>query len=174
MGAGMVRFHHDFDARRFILPDGIAEGYAWWLGREIDNPDAIVLIAEDDSTSEMAADASTREIAEAASTREIAEAASTREIAGYAYATIEDTDWSILLGPHAGFHDLWVEEKARRSGVGKMLVQAMIERFQERNIPQVVLMTAIQNEAAQKLAAELGFRQTMIEMTLELPAKDNR
>jgi ribosomal protein S18 acetylase RimI-like enzyme len=142
MGAGMVRLHYHFDNNRFLLPEGVEEGYGWWLGRETENPDAIVLVAEDDTS---------------------------RDILGFAYATIEETDWSVLLGPHAGFHDLWVEENARRLGVGKMLVDAAIEIFQARNIPQVVLMTAIQNEAAQKLAEELGFRPTMIEMTRELP-----
>jgi RimJ/RimL family protein N-acetyltransferase len=40
----------------------------------------------------------------------------------------------------------------------------------------VVLSTAVQNEPAQRLFANLGFRRTMIEMTRELddPASERR
>lgn len=146
----MVLIHHSFDPHRFIFPDNIAEGYAWWLGREIENPDAVVLVAEETH-------------------RDSDEA----EILGYTYGTIEDADWRLLLGPYAGFHDLWVEERARGKGIGKMLTEATMDRFAEMGARQVVLMTAVQNGAAQRLADSLGFRRTMIEMTRELtPATD--
>lgn len=141
MGAGMVRFHHAFDDARFILPEGIEDGYGWWLGRELENPDAVILVAEEEEGG---------------------------KIVGYTYGTVEDTNWSLLLGPHAGFHDLWVESDARGSGTGRRLVDATLKRLRAMGARQVVLMTAVQNEVAQRLATSLGFRKTMIEMTKEL------
>jgi ribosomal protein S18 acetylase RimI-like enzyme len=137
----MVRFHHDFDAKRFILPDEFEQGYAWWLGRELDNPNAVLLVAEDDAS---------------------------HELLGYTYGTLEETNWSSLLGPHGAFQDLWVDSHARGNGIGKRLVEETLLRFRERGARQVVLMTAVQNQVAQRLAHALGFRQTMIEMTKEL------
>jgi len=71
----------------------------------------------------------------------------------------------------AGFiHDVVVEESSRRLGVANLLVEAAIEWLRAHGAPRVILWTAEQNPAAQKLFSRLGFRRTMIEMTLELPA----
>jgi hypothetical protein len=40
--------------------------------------------------------------------------------------------------------------------------------LRERNAPRVILWTAAPNAAAQQLFRRLGFRDTMIEMTMEL------
>jgi ribosomal protein S18 acetylase RimI-like enzyme len=52
--------------------------------------------------------------------------------------------------------------------VGSLLLDATLEFFRARGVPRVVLSTAARNEAAQRLFASMGFRRTMIEMTLEL------
>jgi hypothetical protein len=43
-----------------------------------------------------------------------------------------------------------------------------VEWLRGRGAPRVILWTAAQNDAAQTLFTTLGFRQTMVEMTMEL------
>jgi ribosomal protein S18 acetylase RimI-like enzyme len=138
MGAALARLHHAWDRQRFMLPDDIEEGYRWWLGRELANPDAIVLVAERDGA-----------------------------VVGYAYGRLEERDWNALLDACGGFHDLWVDEPARRTGAGRALAEALVQRFDALGAPRVVLKTATKNEAAQRLFASLGWRPTMLEMTRE-------
>lgn len=140
MGAALARQHHTFDPPRFMLPDDVEEGYRWWLGREAKKKDAVVLVAELDG-----------------------------EVVGYAYGRVEATDWNALLDRCGALHDIWVEEQARRAGVGVQLVEEMVRRLTALGVPRVVLHTAAKNEPAQRMFAKLGWRPTMIEMTRETP-----
>jgi ribosomal protein S18 acetylase RimI-like enzyme len=45
----------------------------------------------------------------------------------------------------------------------------VVRRLTEKGAPRIVLMTAVQNEPAQRLFTRLGFRTTMLEMTREAP-----
>jgi len=140
LAGSLVRFHHAIDAQRFLLPDRVEEGYRWWLGKELANADAVVLVAEDEETS---------------------------DIVGYTYARMQERDWNALLDACGALHDVWVEPSHRRHGVARMLVKATIDRLTEKGAPRVVLSTATTNREAQALFASLGFRSTMIEMTRE-------
>jgi ribosomal protein S18 acetylase RimI-like enzyme len=73
-----------------------------------------------------------------------------------------------LRGPAGLLHDVIVDPEHRRRGVGRLLLDATLAYLRSRAAPRVVLSTAVQNEAAQRLFASLGFRRTMIEMTREL------
>ena len=65
----LVHQHHAFAAQRFALFQRLEEGYAWFLGRELDDADAVVLAAaRDDGT-----------------------------IVGYAYGRVEDRSYEALL-----------------------------------------------------------------------------
>jgi ribosomal protein S18 acetylase RimI-like enzyme len=139
MGAALARLHHEFDRARFMLPDDVESGYAWWLGRELQSKEAVVLVAERDG-----------------------------EAVGYAYGRLEGRDWNALLDACGCLHDLWVDEAARRAGAGEALAEAAARRLGELGAPRVVLSTAAKNEAAQRLFARLGFRPTMSEMTREV------
>ena len=55
-----------------------------------------------------------------------------------------------------------------RSGVGTKLMQTAINWLRERGAPRVILWTAAPNEIAHTLFRQLGFRDTMIEMTMEM------
>jgi ribosomal protein S18 acetylase RimI-like enzyme len=138
MGAQLAECHHAWDAARFMLPDDMAGGYRWWLGRELGNPEAVILVGEIDGN-----------------------------VVGYAYGRLEERDWNALLDACGGFHDLWVDEAARRSGLGASLARAMIAALSERGAPRIVLKTSTLNTAAQKLFTSLGWRPTMLEMTRE-------
>jgi ribosomal protein S18 acetylase RimI-like enzyme len=138
MGAALATLHHRWDPARFMLPDNLEGGYAWWLGKELDNPAAVVLIAERAGAA-----------------------------VGYAYGRLEERDWNALLDAHGALHDIWVDEPARRDGAGQALGEAVISALEGLGAPCIVLMTSTKNEAAQRLFARLGWRSTMVEMTRE-------
>src|SRR5436190_839166 len=52
-------------------------------------------------------------------------------------------------------------------GAGRELVRAAIDWIQSRGMSQVVLWSESKNETAQRLFAAMGFRRTMVEMTLD-------
>jgi ribosomal protein S18 acetylase RimI-like enzyme len=143
MGASLMREHHAFDPLRFMAPDADPEGgYRWWLGKELRNRKAVVLVAEDDAG----------------------------RVVGYVYGRVEERDWNMLLERCGGFHDLWVDPPARSKGVGALLAEALVQRFAQLGVPRVVLHAAAANAPAQRLFARLGWRPTMVEMTREVPA----
>jgi GNAT superfamily N-acetyltransferase len=139
LGGSLVRQHHAYDPQRFMapLPD-IDEGYAWFLGTQLDEPDQTVLVAERDG-----------------------------EILGYAYAGLEPMSWKELREPAGFVHDVVVTDSARGAGIGAQLVEAAASWLEENGAPRVMLWTAQKNEEAQRLFERLGFRRTMIEMTRE-------
>lgn len=140
LGAMLMRTHYAFDPRRFLAPGDSAEsGYAWFLGSVMDSADACVFVADDGG-----------------------------DVAGYVFAALEPLSWKELRGPAGFVHDVAVREDARGAGIGKQLLAAGIEWLRGRGAPRVILWTATPNEAAQRLFRGLGFRNTMLEMTLEL------
>jgi ribosomal protein S18 acetylase RimI-like enzyme len=140
LGAVLLRTHYAFDPQRFMAPGHDPEsGYAWFLGTQLQEADAIVLVAE-----------------------------RARKIVGYVYAAVEPQSWKELREEAGFIHDIVVDEEDRGHGVATALIQAAIEWLASRGLPRVVLGTAAGHEQAQRLFARLGFRPTMIEMTREL------
>jgi len=140
LGALLVKEHYDFDPQRFLpARPGTPEGYASFIGTQLEDSDKAVLVADDNG-----------------------------DVIGYAFAAIEGYNYMALRGPAGVLHDIIVDPEHRGRGVGRLLVGAMLEFFKPRGLPRVVLSTAERNEAAQRLFASTGFRRTMIEMTLEL------
>jgi ribosomal protein S18 acetylase RimI-like enzyme len=140
MAASLVRLHHAFDAQRFFLVEPLEQGYGRWLVRESKNAEAIVLVAEQEDG----------------------------KVVGYAYGTLVERDWMLLLDACGALQDIYVEESVRRGGVARKLLETICERFRELGAPRVVLSTAAKNESAQRFFESMGFRRTMIEMTREL------
>lgn len=138
MAAELVRFHHEIDSDRFLLPDEVQEGYRWWFGKEVKNADAILLVAELSGA-----------------------------VVGYVYGRIEERDFNMLLSSHAALHDVFVAPGARGTGAAEALLTRFLEAAKERGVPRTVLHTATSNVRAQALFRRLGFRSTMIEMTRE-------
>ena len=143
LGAALMRQHHASDPRRFILTDRPEEGYGRFLVSQLANPDSLVLVAE-----------------------------RANEIVGYVFASLEPTSWRDLRGPCGFIHDVYVLEHARRQGTGQGLLRAAIEWVHSRGWTQVVLWSKSGNDPAQRLFAKLGFRETMIEMTLDGEASE--
>lgn len=136
LAAQLVLMHHNTDPGRFFMPDRVEEGYAWWFGRELENPKAVILAA-------LAGD----------------------EVVGYAYGTLDERDFNQLLDRHGSIHDVFVSSAKRRGRVGRSLVDALISELEGLGAPRVVLHTMVSNTAAQALFRSAGFRDTMLEMT---------
>ena len=140
LGALLVRVHHDFDPERFIPATPQTEqGYASFLRTQLDEPNVLILVAEQDG-----------------------------ELLGYAYAGIEGIDYMSLRGPAGVLYDIVVGPAHRGGGVGRKLLDATVLAIKTRGVSQVVLSTAERNESAQRLFAHAGFRRTMVEMTRTL------
>lgn len=139
LAAQLVRAHHAYDPQRFLCVEPVEAGYQYWLSHELANAEAVVLVAE-----------------------------RAGEIIGYAYGVLEPRDWNNLLDAHGGLHDVLVTEGARGTGAGAALVEGVCARLAAMGAPRVVLHSATQNVAAQRLFARLGFRPTMVEMTREM------
>lgn len=146
LAGDLVRLHHQWDPQRFMLVPNVEAGYAWWFERELSNPAAVILVAEQPPAG-----------------------GGEPEIVGYAYGTVEERDWNALLDRAGWLHDIFVLERARKLGVAKALLAGMMQRLADLGAPRLVLVSATQNEAAQRLFAGVGFRYTMVEMTAELP-----
>jgi len=140
LGELLVRTHWEFDKKRFMrATPHMDEGYGHFLGTQLDDADVCVLVAERDG-----------------------------EVVGYTYAAVEGRDWMSLRDRSGELHDIIVDPAAREHGVGRLLLDATLAFLKERGVPRVVLSTAEQNSAAQRLFEKAGFRPTMIEMTREL------
>jgi ribosomal protein S18 acetylase RimI-like enzyme len=133
-----MRQHAEFDPQRFLRTEHPEAGYGRFLVSQLDDPESVVLIAE-----------------------------RAGEVVGYAYAGLEPMSWKELRAACGFIHDVYVDERARHGGVGERLVRAAIAWLESRGSPRVVLWSAAPNEAAQRLFDRLGFRRTMVEMTLE-------
>ncbi len=146
LGAQLARAHHAWDPARFFAPDEpMEDGYAWWLGKELQNPRAVVLAA-----------------------------VAGRRVVGYAYGRIEPRDWNSLRDRCGVGVDLWVEPEARRAGVGRRLVEALVARLGERGAPRVVIEVAARNLDAQRVFSRMAFRRTAVELTREIPPGSRR
>jgi ribosomal protein S18 acetylase RimI-like enzyme len=140
LGALLLRTHYAFDPQRFIAPgDNPEAGYGWFLSSQLKDADAVVFVAEREG-----------------------------DVIGYVYASLEPHSWKELREAAGFVHDIAVDDRGRRVGVATALMEAAIDWLRSRGAPRVVLWTAEQNDAAQRLFDRLGFRRTMVEMTREL------
>jgi len=137
----LVRLHHAYDPQRFLRPVDPERGYARWFSTQLEDREVILLVAT--SPGEPAP-------------------------LGYVYARMEPRSYNDLLDACARLHDVYVDERARRRGVGEALVRETFRIAAELGAPRVVLHTASQNEDAQRLFQRAGFRTTMLEMTSEI------
>jgi GNAT superfamily N-acetyltransferase len=140
LGALLLRTHYHFDNQRFMAPgDDPEDGYAWFLGTQLREPDAAIFVAEEHG-----------------------------EVLGYIYAGIEPQSWKELRDEAGFVHDVVVDERGRRKGIAARLLEAALEWLASRGMPRVILWTAAPNLEAQRVFSRLGFRTTMVEMTREL------
>jgi GNAT superfamily N-acetyltransferase len=95
LGALLMRTHFAFDPLRFMAPGRAPEeGYAWFLGSQLDDPDVVVLVAERSD-----------------------------EVIGYVYAALEPRSWKELRDAAGFIHDVVVDEPHRGHGVAGALAR---------------------------------------------------
>jgi ribosomal protein S18 acetylase RimI-like enzyme len=140
-GGALMRQHHASDPKRFIQVEHPEAGYGRFLVSQASNPDRLVMVAEHSGA-----------------------------VIGYVLADVEPADWMQLRGPCGVVQDIYVDETARHLGAGRELMKAAITWIRSKGRSQVVLMTKTRNEHAQRLFTALGFRPTMVEMTLDQDA----
>lgn len=138
LGGALMRQHHASDPKRFIQVEHPEEGYGRYLVSQLSNPGSRVLVAEHEG-----------------------------RVVGYIYADLESTSWMELRGPCGFIQDVYVDESSRGLGAGRRLMHSAIDWIFSKGRSQVVLLTKTRNEHAQYLFTKLGFRPTMIEMTLD-------
>lgn len=141
----LVLLHHAWDTTRFFTTPDVAKGYRRYFQSQLGEQGVLLLTAEVDGV-----------------------------IAGYLFATLEARDWAKLLDAHGAVHDIFVGEAHRRQGVAQALVLEAKTRFDRLGAKQVVLYCASSNTEGQALFKRLGYRATMVEMTLDLPAHSSR
>lgn len=141
LGALLMRTHHEFDPDRFMDPGSDpSEGYAWFLGKQLQDQDVAIFVAEQGG-----------------------------DVVGYVYAGLEPVSWKELRDACGFIHDVAVDPGRRGSGTATRLIETAIAWLRQQGAPRVMLWTAEKNAGAQELFTRLGFRRTMIEMTLETP-----
>ena len=141
-GGALMRQHHAADPKRFLHVEHPEAGYGRFLVSQLSNPNSLVMVAENAGT-----------------------------VIGYIFADVEPTNWMELRGPCGVVQDVYVDEAARHLGAGRELMNAAIAWIRSKGRSQVVLLTKTANEHAQHLFTKLGFRMTMIEMTLDQEIK---
>ena len=89
-------------------------------------------------------------------------------VIGFAYLEYERLDYANLLENAVWLHDLYVDEAARGTGAGKKLIEAASGFAKQLGAGKLVLSVAAKNASGHEFFGHLGFRETMIEMTLSI------
>jgi GNAT superfamily N-acetyltransferase len=135
----LVRAHHAYDSSRFIHPEVLpGDLYTARVRAEVAQGQMMLHVAETDG-----------------------------EVVGFVLAGIEPESWKELRHEAGYVHDVVVDEPHRHTGIGAALVAAALDWFKARGTSRIMLWTAPQNVDAQRLFQRVGFRPTMIEMSLE-------
>jgi GNAT superfamily N-acetyltransferase len=137
----LARQHEGYDARRFARLYTEADA-EWYYGSRNETGDEVVLVAEIDN-----------------------------ELTGFAYVQYEAKNYPGLLENAAYLHDIYVTETARGTGAGRLLIEKSIEIAKEFGADKLMLSVAAKNEIAQRFFERRGFRETMVEMMLDLTEK---
>jgi GNAT superfamily N-acetyltransferase len=137
----LVRQHHGFDSRRWMLPERVEAGYARYFASQLGNHGTIILVAEDEDS---------------------------REIVGYAYASLEERNWAELRDDCGRLHDVFVVDRARRQGLATAMLRECLNRLTALGAHFAVATAAWQNETSHALIRSLGFRPTVVEMAKDL------
>jgi ribosomal protein S18 acetylase RimI-like enzyme len=137
----LVAQHRSYDPQRFARLYEERQA-EWFYGRQTEEKDAAVLVAEIEN-----------------------------EIVGFAYVQYEAKNYAEMLERAAWLHDIYVEETARGTKAGKMLIEKSIEAARDLGAEKLMLTVAAKNESAQIFFRRSGFETTMLEMMLDLSGR---
>lgn len=140
----LVVQHQNYDSQRFTRLASLEQA-EWFYGKQTSAIETAVLVAELDG-----------------------------KIVGFAYIEFEAKDYANLLENAAWLHDIYIDEAARGNNAGKLLIEKSIEVAGELGADKLMLSVAAKNEYAKEFFERNGFRETMVEMMLDLTEqKDN-
>lgn len=134
--------HRAYDTRRFAEIASV-EGAENFYGSQTEAKDAAVLVAEIEN-----------------------------EIVGFAYLQYEAMDYANLLENAVWLHDLYVDSAARGQNAGKLLIEKSAEVAKELGADKLMLSVAAKNEHAKNFFERIGFKNTMVEMMIDLTNKE--
>ena len=139
----LVVQHQDYDSRRFTQLARLDQA-EWFYGKQTNTDDAAVLVAELEG-----------------------------KIVGFAYIEFEAKDYANLLENAAWLHDIYIDETTRGNSAGKLLIEKSMEVAEELGADKLMLSVAAKNEYAKQFFRRNGFRETMVEMILNLTEEKN-
>ncbi len=148
MVAQICAFHEKLDPAKYGFRPNPAERYRNWLAERATDPRSVFLVADAASTGEPP------------------------RLVAFLVATVEREIPIYRLREFGFVHDLWVEEDYRNEGIARQLVALALEKFRAIGVTQVRLDTAAGNEPVRALFARSGFRPSVVEMLIEMPAND--
>jgi GNAT superfamily N-acetyltransferase len=131
--------HVDYDAERFSTFADVQGAEKFYRSR-FDTKDSAVFVAESDEV-----------------------------VVGFAYVELDERNYAQLLENGAWLHDIYIDDSARKEGLGSGLIKAAAEAMRQKGAKKLLLTVAAKNMAAQQAFEKAGFRPTMVEMTLNLP-----
>jgi ribosomal protein S18 acetylase RimI-like enzyme len=141
----LCKLHESWDAAKYSFLPNIPQMYDLWLRERAGHRRSVFLVAETSGP---------------------------RKIVGVIIGTVEREIPIYRLKEFGFLHDLWVEAEYRNEGVARQLVMLAVEKFKEMGVEQVRLDTAAKNEAARRLFAACGFRESVREMLMEIERVD--
>ena len=131
--------HVEYDAERFSTFANVQGAESFYRSR-FDTKDSAVFVAELDEV-----------------------------VVGFAYVELDERNYAQLLENGAWLHDIYIDDSARKEGLGSGLIKAAAEAMRQKGAKKLLLTVAAKNMAAQQAFEKAGFRPTMVEMTLNLP-----
>ncbi len=137
----LVRYHHNLDhALPKAAPDG-QNRYASYIQRRLRDPDAQIYVAE--SVEGL--------------------------LIGYVLGMILDLVPETFEPERGGFlADIYVMESYRHQGIGRALVQQLMNWFKRNGIQHVEWYVATENQSGRRFWESIGGREVMIRMRIEL------
>lgn len=118
----------------------VGEMYRSWLGSRATDPRAVFLVGE----------------------------RRPGQLVGFLIGTVEREIPIYRLTEYGFIHDIWIEPDYRNEGLARQLVTLAAERFAAIGVEQVRLDVLVSNDSARKLFETCGFRDSVVEMLLEL------
>lgn len=134
----LSRMHRALDPTRYVLPDDVIAVYEPWMHRAMDGTGVLAIVAGE------------------------------TPILGYLVAEAFEAQGEYWSPAHVYIHDLYVRPEFRESGAAAALVADASKWARTLGISQVRGIVATGNGQGRRFFARQGFRESAIEITLDL------
>lgn len=134
----LSRTHRNYDPARYVLPDDVIAVYEPWMRRAMHGTGVLAIVAGE------------------------------HPITGYLVAEAFEAQGEYWSAAHVYVHDLYVIPQARASGVAKGLIDHAAAWARQQGIRQLRGIVATGNGQGRRFFARQGFRESAVEITLDL------